>query len=93
MEAGRLAVKRVALSEEVRALTNAGFKVTSDMTAEAIKVNYMLATGVHAVSPEGRTRHCWICGRTHRHGERCPDGGSKHITNVWRTLPDHGTDV
>jgi len=83
MEAGQRAVQRAALSEEVRALKNAGFKVTPDMDATAIKINYMLASGSNALPGEDRTYHCGICGQDHTKGERCPNSARKHVTNTW----------
>src|ERR1700676_4502829 len=83
MAAGRRAVERASLSEEVRALKNAGFSVTPNMGAEAIKVNYMLAAGANALPEEDRTYKCGICGQEHTKGERCPNSARKHVTNIW----------
>ena len=83
MAAGRRAVERASLSEEVRALKNAGFSVTPNMGAEAIKVNYMLAAGANAFSEEDRTYKCGICGSDHKHGERCPNSAGRFVTNIW----------
>ena len=83
MAAGRRAVERAALPDQVKALKSAGFKVTPDMDAAAIKVNYILATGVHAVPETTETYRCGICGEYHKKGERCPNSARKHVTNIW----------
>jgi len=83
MAAGRRAVERASVSEEVRVLKKAGFKVTSAMSVEAIKVNYMLAAGANALPKEDRTYLCGICGHDHTRGERCPNSARKHVTDIW----------
>lgn len=83
MEAGRRAVERAALPDQIKALNAAGFKVTPDMDADAIRVNYMLATGANAVPETTETRRCYICGQDHKVGERCPNSARKFVTNIW----------
>ena len=83
MAAGRRAVERAALPDQIKALKAAGFKVTPFMGAEAIKVNYMLATGVNAVPETPEIYRCGICGEYHKKGERCPNSARKFVTNIW----------
>ena len=82
MAAGRRAVERALLLDQIKALKAAGFKVTPDMDAAAIKVNYMLATGVHAVPETTETYRCGICGEYHKKGERCPNSARKFVPNI-----------
>ena len=76
-------MERALLLDQIKALKAAGFKVTPDMDAAAIKVNYMLATGVHAVPETTETYRCGICGEYHKKGERCPNSARKFVTNIW----------
>ncbi len=86
MATGRRAVERAVIPDQVKALKAAGFKVTPDMDAAAIKVNYMLATGAHAVPETTETYRCGICGQDHKKGERCPNSARGFVTDYWSKL-------